>query len=198
MKLFDLQRSPNCLKVRILARELSLPLEVIPMDLPGLKAPNYLELNPSGKVPTLVDDDHFTLWESGAILVYLAQQQPDLGLFPADPRGQAEVLRWMFFSATHLQPWLSILGQERLLAPRIGRQPDATAIAVAERDLARFVPIVEEHLSSHKYLTGSYSIADIAAGGGFEECEARGLSLAPYPAIRDWRERLRQRPAWKD
>lgn len=198
MKLFDLQRSPNCLKVRILAREVSLPLEVVPMDLPGLTAPDYLTLNPSGKVPTLVDDDEFTLWESSAILVYLAQQQPDLGLFPADPRGQAEVLRWMFFSATHLQPWLSILGQERLLAPRLGRASDATAIALAERDLARFIPIVEEHLSSQRYLTGTYSIADITVGGGFEECEARGLSLEPYPAIRAWRERLRQRPAWKD
>src|SRR3954463_2263376 len=94
MLLYDVAASPNCRKVRVLARELDLELELRAIDLAGAKDPAYLAQNPAGKVPTLVDDDGFVLWESGAILVYLAEKRPDLGLWPAADRARADVLRW--------------------------------------------------------------------------------------------------------
>jgi glutathione S-transferase len=198
MKLHDLERSPNCRKVRIIARELGLPLELVPMDSPRLPEPAYIAKNPAGKAPTFVDDDGFTLWESGAILAYLAHKQPDRGLLPADPRGHADVMRWMFFLGTHLQPWLSLLDHERLLKTRKGETPDPQVILLAEGELGRFVPIVDSHLQGRTYLSGQYSIADIAVGCTLEGCESRGFSLRAFAQIQSWLARLRQRPAWAD
>jgi glutathione S-transferase len=198
MKLFDLAASPNCRKVRVIARELALPLEIVPIDLAETRRPDYLAHNPSGKVPTFVDDDGFVLWESGAILVHLAEKKPAAGLLPADAHARADVMRWLFFAATHIQPWLSVLGQERILKARSGQAPDEALLAVAERELARFLPIVEGRLADRGYLAGPYSIADIAVGCGLERCELRGLQLTPYPRLVAWRERLRARPAWGD
>jgi len=198
VKLYDVAASPNCRKVRVLARELGRALEICAIDFAGAKDASYLAQNPAGKVPTLVDDDGFVLWESGAILVYLAQQRPELGLWPAAERARADVLRWMFFLATHIQPWLSLLGQERLIKARTGLPAEPALLALAGRELERFLPLLDAQLSERDYLAGSYSIADIAVGCGLENCEARGVTLDGYPQLRAWRERLRQRPAWRE
>ena len=130
MKLYDVAPSPNCRKVRVLARELGLVLERIGVDFATTKSPEYLAQNPTGKVPVLVDDDGFTLWESGAILVHLAEKKPELGLLPTEPHARAEVFRWLFFAANHIQRWVSLLGQERLIKPRTGGAPDAALIGL--------------------------------------------------------------------
>ena len=198
VRLYDVTASPNCRKVRIAARELGLPLELIGVDLAGAREPGYLDRNPTGKVPTLVDDDGFVLWESGAILLHLADKRPASGLLPADPHRRADVLRWMFFAANHVQPWMSVLGQERLFKPRAGSPPDAAAIALAERDLARFLPVIERRLAGADHLAGGYSLADIAVGCSFVDCERRGVSLDAHPHIAAWRQRLSARPAWQE
>jgi glutathione S-transferase len=198
VKLFDLQRSPNCRRVRVLARELALPLELVPTDFASMKQAEYLARNPAGKVPTLVDDDGFVLWESGAILAHLADKKPAAGLFPAEAHARADVLRWLFLLATHVQPWLSLLGQERLIKARSGLPAEPAFIVLAERELARFLPILDAQLADREYLAGGYSIADIATGCSLEDCEARGVELAQYAHLTAWRERLRQRPAWAD
>ena len=198
MRLFNVQASPNCWKVRIVARELGIPLELEPVDLANARAPEYLARNPSGKVPTLIDDDGFTLWESGAILIYLAEKKPELGLMGRDAIERADAQRWLFFAANHLQPWLSLLGQERIMKPRRGEAADPNVIALAERELARFLPLLDQHLTGREFLGVAFSVADIGLGAGFEACEARGVELAQFPAIFTWRERLRARPTWRD
>jgi glutathione S-transferase len=198
MKLYDVKASLNCRKVRVLARELGLALELVPMDLQAPRDPSYLALNPNGKVPTLIDDDGLTLWESGAMLIHLAEKKPHAGLFPTEPHARASVLRWMFFAATHLQPWVSILGVERLIKPRTGQTSDPAAIALAERELARFLPVLDAWLGEHEYLEADYSIADIALGCGFENAEQRGVDFTKYPNVVRWRALLRGRPAWSE
>ncbi len=198
MKLFDVKGSPNCLKVRVIARELGLPLEIVPVDLASAKDQEYLALNPAGKVPTLVDDNGFVLWESGAILLYLAAKSPKSQLLPSHAEERANVERWIFFAANHLQPWLSLLGQERVVKPRQGKPSDLAIIALAERELARFLPILNDALSGRDYLADVFSVADIALGCGLENCEARGVALGNYPHVVAWRERLRARAAWRD
>jgi glutathione S-transferase len=104
----------------------------------------------------------------------------------------------MFFAAAHVQPWMSVLGQQRILRIREGRAPDASLVSHAERELDRFLPVLEERLASCEYLSGRYSIADIAVGCGFEGAEERGVRLRRYARIDAWRTRLRARPAWSD
>jgi glutathione S-transferase len=197
MKLYDVAASPNCRKVRVMARELGLTLELVPMDF-ARGTEEYRADNPAGKVPTFVDDDGFVLWESGAILVHLAAKKPDAGLLPVEPHARADVMRWLFFAATHVQPWMGLLGQERIIKARTGAAADPALVALAERELARFLRILEGHLSAHEHLAEHYSIADIFAGCGLENCEARGVALDAYPRLREWRERLRRRAAWSD
>jgi glutathione S-transferase len=195
MRLYDTTLSPNAKRVRVIARELGVPLEYIAVDLRSVDA-TYRAKNPTGKVPTLEDGD-FVLWESGAILTYLALRE-DSALLPREPRAHAEVMRWMFYAATHLQPWLSTLGQERLIKPLRGLTPDAAAIAIAERELARFVPVVDQALSERQFLCGGFSLADIFLGCSFEGVERRGVELSAYPHISSWRARLTERPSWRD
>src|SRR5689334_16101782 len=101
MKLYDVAASPNCRKVRVIARELGLQLELLSIDFTAAKQPAYLAQNPAGKVPTLVDDDGFVLWESGAILIHLAEKKPSSGLLPLEAHARGDVMRWLLFTATH-------------------------------------------------------------------------------------------------
>ena len=198
MKLYDVKGSPNCFKVRVLARELELPLELVPIDLSQPKRADHLARNPTGKVPIFIDDDGFVLWESAAILIHLAEKRSDATLLPREAHARAEVMRWLFFSATHIQPWLSVLGQERILKARRSEPPDASVLVLAERELGRFLSILEQELAERDYLTGEFSLADIAVGCTLEYCESRGFELSPYPRLVAWRERLRRRPSWRE
>ena len=98
MKLYNANLSPNALRVRAVANELEIPLEVIDIDLRKgeHKTPAYLAINPNGKVPVLVDGD-FALWESRAINAYLAAMKPERGLYPSDPRRRAIVDQWSYW-----------------------------------------------------------------------------------------------------
>lgn len=195
MKLFDVRMSPNCRKVRILARELGLPLETVAVSLSDPRLGSHVAANPLGKVPTLVEDDGFSLWESGAILLYLAEREHS-ALVPEDARVRADMYRWLFFAATHVQPWMSVLGQERLIKPRRGGSPDPVLCAYAERELARFLPVLDQRLRESAFLVGPYTVADIAVGAGLEDSELRGVALSTGLAA--WRERLRARSTWAD
>lgn len=194
VRLYDVAGSPNCKKVRVLARELGLALELVPVELLQARELQYLGWNPTGKVPTLVDDDGFILWESGAILLYLAERYH--GPIPSDPRARADMHRWLFFAATHIQPWLSLLGQERILKARSGQPADVALVALAERELSRFLPVLDAQLANQQFLVRSFSLADIAVGCGLENCEARGVTLPIH--VTAWRERLRARPSWSE
>jgi len=200
LKLFDLAFSPHCKKVRICAHELGLPLEIIPVNprAGDNRNPEYLAKNPMGKVPTLVDGD-FSLWESGAILAYLAAKKPEAGLLPAEPRAHANVLRWMFWYATHIEPHATALATERIYKPVFRGQPgnDPTIIGVAEEQLARFLPVLEEQIKAHEYVAGHFSIADIAVACALEGHERYKLDLTPYPTVRGWLSRLQARDSWK-
>lgn len=195
MRLYDTTLSPNAKRVRVLARELGVPLELVAVDLRSVDAA-YRSKNPTGKVPTLEDGD-YVMWESGAILAYLALRQ-DSALLPREPQAHADVLRWMFYGATHLQPWISTLGQERLIKPMRGLTADPAAIALAERELARFVPLLDQALAGREWLCGNFSIADIFVGCSFDNVERRGVALDAFPNLASWRARLTGRPSWRD
>lgn len=198
MQLHTAAISANGKRVRICAAELGVALDVKLLDFQKgeQRAPEYLALNPMGKVPTLADGD-FVLWESPAVVWYLARTNGGGAIAPEEPRAQADMLRWMFFGASHLDPYVTTLVVERFIKARRGEQADEALAASAEQWLARFLPVVEGQLSGREYLTGHFSLADITLGCTIELSPLLKLDLAPYPNVRAWLERLQARPSWR-
>jgi glutathione S-transferase len=197
MQLFTGPISPNGKRVRICAAELgsALDLKLLDFQKGDHRTPEYLALNPMGKVPTLADGD-LVLWESAAILFYLARTSGG-PLWPEEPRAQADVLRWMFFGASHLDPYFTTLVVERFIKARRGETADLALCASAEQWLARFLPVVDHQLSGREHLTGPFGLADIALGCTLELSPLLGYDLMPFPNVRGWLERLHARPSWR-
>jgi glutathione S-transferase/SAM-dependent methyltransferase len=197
MELYAEIMSPNSKRVRICAAELGRALDVKVVDFQRgeNRAPDYLALNPMGKVPTVVDGE-FVLWESPAILFHLARAG-GAPLWADDPRTQADVLRWMFFGASHLDPYFTTLVVERYFKAARGAPADVAQCAAADQWLLQFLPVVEHQLARHDYLAGRFSLADIALGCTIELLPPLGYGLAPYPHVRAWLERLQGRDSWR-
>lgn len=198
MKLYSFPISPNAKRVRIAAAELGVPLAVTHLDFGKNehRTPEYLALNPVGKVPTLADGD-FALWESPAILCHLASQYPG-PLWPLGARAQSHILQWLFFTASHLDPHFTAYLVERFIKARRGLPPDEARVAVAATELQRYLAVVDGQLAARDYLTGEFSIADVSAGCTVELAPLVGLELSPYPNLRRWLERLHARPSWRE
>jgi glutathione S-transferase len=198
MRLYTAANSPNGKRVLICAAELGLSLDVAFLDyMKGeQRAPEYLVLNPMGKWPTLTDGP-YVLWESAAILCYLSTEHGSRRLLPSGTKGEAEALRWMFFGACHLDPYFTALMGERYLKARRNLPPDETATEAAEKQLARFVPVVEHKLSMTDYVAQDFSLADITLGCTLELSPLLSYDLTPYPHVRAWLDRLQARESWR-
>jgi glutathione S-transferase len=197
MELFTSLISPAGKRVRICAHELGVSCELALLDFQkgDNRAPAYLALNPMGKIPTLKTSD-FTLWESGAILCYLANKHQS-PLWSHDPQTQAETLRWLFFCSCHIDPYFTTLVVERFIKARRGAEPDAALTNDAERWIARFAPVVEDQLKTREYILGNFGLADIALGCTLELSPLVRFDLAPYPNIGAWLARLHARESWR-
>jgi glutathione S-transferase len=200
MKLYSGKRSPNARKVRLLAKELDLPLEIVSPDFVKgeLRSPEFLALNPNGKIPVL-DDDGFVLWESCAILRYLAEKRPERNLVPSDQRRRAVVDQWLFWWAAHCEPALLQLVFQKMVKPflKLGGA-DERLVAASETELARYLPILDKQLEGKGHIAGDLSIADFAIAPWFEPAGSVGVTLDAYPQITRWLENLQKRPYWAD
>src|SRR5215813_1028381 len=139
MRLYDSPSSPHCLKVRAVAYELGLRLELIRVNIfrGETQLPPFLALNPNGLVPVLVDFD-FVLWESSAILTYLATTHPTPSLLPTEARARADVDRWLHWQSAHLVPAISKVALEQCVKPLMGKAwADHAVVASARRDFSR-------------------------------------------------------------
>ena len=201
MKLYNSQYSPRARRARICAHEVGCDLERIDMEFQkgDMRKPEYLAVNPMGKIPTLVDDD-FVLWESGAICVYLATKFPEKKLLPIDPRGLAETMRWMFWHAGHYEPPIATTTYEKIVKPLLMKQEtDDKRVADARVDLDRFGPLLDTHLAKNAYALGDqFTIADIMLGTSTQQGDRVGLEItARFPHIKRYCEKLEAREAWK-
>lgn len=186
--------TPNGHKISIALEELGLPYVVHAIDLTKReqKEPAYLALNPNGRIPTLVDRsaDDFVIFESGAILVYLAEKTGRL--LPHDPRARSVVLQWLFFQMAGIGP---MQGQANVFY-RYAPEKIPYAIDRYQREARRLYEVLDQRLRHEPYLGGTeYSIADIATYPWVQAHDWSGLSLEGLDALRDWLERIGQRPA---
>ena len=199
MKLHNANLSPNALRVRAVIFELGLDVEIVDVDLRGggNKTPDYLAMNPNGKVPVLEDGD-FVVWESRAINAYLASLKPEAGLYPDDARKRALIDQWSYWQAIHLGPAIQRIAFERLLKPMFGMgEADETVIEQQMKELAQLLPVLDAALAGKDWVCGDLSVADFALASVFVYRAPSRLSLDAYPNIAAWLARMEARPAWQ-
>jgi glutathione S-transferase len=162
------------------------------------RRPEYLALNPMGKIPALKDGD-FVLWESNAINWYAAETHPQAGLLPPTPRERAAVQRWLYFQTGHVSPACLPIFRARHPAMQAfwNMKPDPALTAIAEKELARFLPVLDAALVGKEWLEGKFSLADVAYAPHLGLLRGTAFDFGPYPHLAAWLDRLLARPAWK-
>jgi GST-like protein len=188
--------TPNGRKISILLEEVALPYEVIKVDISSGEqfTPEFLAINPNGKIPAIVDHDgpggeRLAIFESGAILIYLAEKTGKL--MPSEPVARMAVIEWLMFQMGGFGPMLGQAHHFRRFAPE--RIP--YAIERFEKEAARLYTILDRQLTTAEYLAGDYSIADIACYPWVARCEWQGITLDDFPNVRRWFTTIASRPA---
>ena len=191
MKLYDLDVSGNCYKVRLLASLANIDLELVPVDLQSgaHKKPPLSELNPLQQVPVL-QDGATVLRDSQAILVYLAGTYGGLAWWPAHARGQAEIVQWLSFAGNEVEHSLCAA---RLVQKFAAPLDKAAALAKVPRVLA----VLDQHLKANDWLAmGRPTIADCAVYPYVALASEGGVSLEGYSHIAQWMARLEALPGY--
>jgi len=200
MKLHVFPPSPNARMVQITANHLGSDVEICPLDLlnGAQGSAEFRALNPNGLMPVLEDGD-FVLWESTAIMQYLASQEPERKLWPSEARPQADVSRWLAWRLAHWGPTCGIFTFENLVKGLTGGgEADPAAIAKGEESLAKYGKVLDDHLAGRSYLVGDdLTLADIAIGAWLTHHQAAKIPLGDFPEVRRWHESLEAREAWK-
>ena len=199
MKLYNSNGSPNALRARAVVHELGFTPEIINLDIGKgeNRTPEYLAINPNGKVPTLVDGE-VVIWESRAINAYLAALKPEHGLNPADPVRRAAVDQWSYWQAIHLGPAMQAVAFERVQKKIFGRgEPDEAAIAGQLKTIAELLPILQAAVERQNWVAGDLSLADFALATTFTLRKQARLGIEDFPNVTGWIERLEARPSWQ-
>jgi len=192
--------SPRALKVVALANHLKVDYESRMVDLSkgDQTRPEYAALNPNKRMPVL-EDDGFVLWESNAILVYLAGKAGDRTMWPTDIRGQADVTRWMSWEAAHFTPACIPLVYERVVKALMNLgAPDLAAIEKALPGFHALAAVLDGHLRGRKWLTGAnLTIADFCVGSTMAMAAPAQYPIENYSEINRWYAALSALPGWR-
>lgn len=184
--------SPNGLKIAIMLEECGLPYQVIPVDIGSGEQfrPEYLALNPNNKIPTIVDQETGTsVFESGAILIYLSEKSGQLLPKSADERISA--LSWLFWQAGGLGPMAGQAHHFRAFAT----EKVPYGIERYTNEVNRLYGVMDKRLQDAEYLAGDYSIADIACWPWILSHERQGQDLDDFKDVKRWFDAIRNRPA---
>lgn len=182
--------TPNGWKVSIALEEMKLAYDVRVIDFAAneQKADWYVKLNPNGRIPTLTDDG-FALFESGAILIYLADKT---GRFlPRDTQSRSRVLQWLMFQMSAVGP---MMGQANVFL-RYFPEKIQPAIDRYQREVTRLFGVLDRQLAAHEYIVGDYSIADMALWPWVSGYEWSGVTVAEFSHLQRWLAKVAERPA---
>jgi glutathione S-transferase/GST-like protein len=185
--------TPNGHKVSIALEELALPytLRVLDLGANEQKQDWFLAINPNGRIPAIIDHDagDFAVFESGAILVYLAEKTGRL--LPADAKGRSVVLQWLMFQMGGIGP---MMGQANVFFRYL---PEKIPVAIDryQGEVRRLFRVLDARLEQHEYLAGDYSIADIANWAWVRTARWSGVAFDDLPHLSRWVARIRERPA---
>ena len=189
--------TPNGWKASITLEELGLPYRVraLSFDKKEQKEPWYLKINPNGRIPTIVDHEvdrdrgGFAVFESGAIMIYLAEKAG--ALLPTDAKGRSLVIQWLMFQMGGIGP---MMGQANVFF-RYAPEKIPYAIDRYQRECRRLFEVLDTRLKDHEFLAGDYSIADIANWSWVRGYKWSGVSVEGLDHLRRWLDAIAKRPA---
>jgi len=196
IKLYDFKSSPNCQRVKVVLAEKNLPYEIVPVDLTKKeqKNPEYLQMNPYGKVPVLTDDST-VLYESLIINEYLEEKYPNPPLLPKDPAKKARGRILVDYGMTHFDSAYQKLRAELMKEAKEQSEP---TIDGAKSDLKKLLQRFEDELGDQQYLLGDFSLVDADLIPRFTRLEGFGvLPDAALPRLGKYLERVKARPSVK-
>jgi len=199
MRLYHNPLSSNARRVLLTASQLGTKLDEVVIDFADQGDRKRLsELNICGKVPVL-EDDGFLLWESCAIMQYLADKAGATELYPTQLQARADVNRWLFFSAQHFAPAIGILTWERLWKKMVeGTDADPVELAKGEREVHEHASVLDRHLASRHWISGEHlTLADFALAAPLMYIERAHLPVGQYQHLLAWFGRIQQLPAWQ-
>lgn len=185
--------TPNGFKIPIALEEMELAYRTIPVDITAGEqfAPDFLRISPNSKIPAIVDHDGpVSVFESGAILIYLAEKSGLL--MPVDSAGRVEVLEWLMFQMSSLGPMMGQAGHF------LRNAPDKIPYAIERytQEVRRLFGVMDRRLAEADYLAGDYSIADISSFPWIRAGIGSGIyDMAGFPHLMRWFDAIDQRPA---
>ena len=185
--------TPNGKKVSIMLEEIGLEYNVHPINLRKLehKEDWYLKINPNGRIPAIIDRDNndFSVFESGAILIYLAEKTGQL--LPPEPEGRSRAIQWLMFQMAGIGP---MQGQANVFYKYV---PEKIQYAIDryQNETERLYGVLDNQLKKNEFIAGGYSIADIATWPWIDIHDWTGLSLEKFPNLQRWHKHVGGRPA---
>ena len=188
--------TPNGHKIHIMLEEIGLPYEVHPIDI-GIGdqfKPDFLKISPNNKMPAIVDRDGpggkpYSVFESGAILMYLAEKTGKL--MPSETRGRYDVIQWLMFQMGGIGPMLGQAHHFRAYAP----EQIPYAVNRYTNEAKRLYGVMDRRLDGREWLADDYSIADIAIFPWLRSWERQGIVLDEFPNVKRWFNKIADRPA---
>ncbi|HEY0112505.1 MAG TPA: glutathione S-transferase N-terminal domain-containing protein [Allosphingosinicella sp.] len=185
--------TPNGWKVSITLEELALPYQLHVLDLGKgeQKQPDFLRINPNGRIPAIVDrgEGDFAVFESGAIMIYLAEKTGRL--LPADAKGRSRVIQWLMFQMGGVGP---MMGQANVFTRYFPEQLPSV-IDRYRRESRRLFEVLDGHLAENEWLAGDYSIADIANWSWVHTYKWPGIDITGLEHLKRWMDQIAARPA---
>lgn len=192
MKLYEFAPTRS-IRARWMLQELGVAFEAVSVNLAAgeHRRPDFLDINPSGKVPVLVDGERI-LTESAAIVIYLAEKYPDRGFIPSELPLRGEFFRWILFAVTELEQPLWRIAMHTTLYPQEGRSP--AEVALARRDFLPMAAVLEKHMKGRTYVVGDQvTAADFVVAYTLDWAGEAHL-LEDFPTLRFYLERMYARP----
>lgn len=193
-KLYDFRPSGNGYKVRLLLTQLGIPFEYIEKDIlqRETRTPEFLAINPNGRIPVLELEPGVYLSESNAILIYLSEATPYL---PTDKLERAYVMQWLFFEQYSHEPNIAT---PRFWITELGKADEYRDALNQKRELGyAALGVMEKHLANYTFLVGEgYTIADIGLFAYTHVAHEGGFDLSRFPSIQAWLERVKAQPRY--
>jgi glutathione S-transferase len=200
MRLYQHPFSFNSRRAVMTALHLDSPVELVFVDLGKgeQRQPQFLELNPNHRVPVL-EDDGFVLWESHAIMQYLADKTPRQTLYPSEIRARADVNRWLFWSGQHFSPAIGILNWEHVIKGLLGAgAPDPAEVRRGEQLVREIGGVLDAHLAGREWICGdAVSLADIAIAAPLAATQPAKLPVTDLANVQRWFARMQTLDAWQ-